>query len=429
MAKIEPFRAFIYNPEKIKNLSSVACPPYDIISPSRQQYCHDINPYNFVRILLGKDIPGENKYRRAAGLFKEWQKEKILIQDEKPAIYFYSQQYNLKGEKRTRLGFISRLYLEEKKPAVFGHEHTHLAPKEDRLKLLRNVKANLSPIFVIFADKKRIVQNAYQQCVQGEKPFIDITDDEKVVHKLWRLDGSSILVKFKAAMQNENIFIADGHHRYEVACTYRDEMKKKMGAVDPEAGFNYILAYFTNMNSSGLTILPIHRLVKLSPSLDINSFKLSIKDYFDMEEVKDKIRFFFLMEKAGSSEHVLGMYYTKRYWLLRLKNIKILDKMIADKPPEFRSLDVSILNYLILEKALGIDLENKDNLSFIPDANELIDRVDSDTAYLVFFLNPVKARQIVSVALTGQKMPAKSTYFYPKVLSGLVVNKFDEDKS
>ncbi|MDD4979673.1 MAG: DUF1015 domain-containing protein [Candidatus Omnitrophica bacterium] len=422
MAKIEPFRALIYNPGETNDLSSVVCPPYDVISPAQQQYYHDLNPHNFIHILLGKDIPGEDKYRRAAYLFKEWQKNKILNPDRSPAIYFYSQQYNIKGEKKTRLGFIARLYLEDKKTAIYGHEHTRLEPKEDRLKLLKSVKANLSPIFVIFSDKKRIISGINQH-IQDEKPFIDIVDKEKVNHRLWRLDSPDILDSIKSKMQNESIFIADGHHRYEVSCIYRDEMRKKLGGSAQEADFDYTLAYFTNTNPGGLTILPIHRLIKLDHRLDMENFRENIKDFFEMEEIKDRTRFFFLLAKGGQSEHALGMYYDKKYWLLRLKNIKILDKIISDKPHSVRSLDVSILNHLIFKKAMGMGAGDQENIAYSPHAQELIDRVDSDNTYIAFFLNPVKIQQIISVALTGQKMPPKSTYFYPKVLSGLVINK------
>ena len=425
MTKITPLKAIIYNPEKIKDLSSVVCPPYDIISTARQQYYHNLSPYNLIHLLLGKNIPGEDKYQRAANYFKDWLKNRILIFDESPAIYFCMQQYNLKGEKRTRLGFIARLYLDEKNPSVFGHEHTHLESKEDRSRLLKAVKANLSPIFAVFPDKNRIIQTTYQKHIQSHKPFIDIVDDENIAHKLWRLDAPEILSSIQAKISGENIFIADGHHRYEVACAYRDRMKKRLKTSNPDAGFNYILAYFTQAESHGLTILPIHRLVKLESKLNMESFLLSLKNFFDVEEVKDKMKFFFLMEKAGHTEHVLGMYKDKTYRLLRLKNIKILEKMISDKPPDFRSLDVAILNHLVLKNILELDLENKDRLSFSPHSEELIEKVDNSISHVAFFLNPVKIQQIISVALRGEKMPPKSTYFYPKVLSGLVINKHE----
>lgn len=425
MAKIAPFSAIIYNQEKVKDLSRVVCPPYDIISTERQEYYHNLNPHNFIHILLGKDISGEDKYKRAANYFKDWLKNKILIQDKSPAIYFYSQQYHLKGERKTRLGFMARLYLEDENPSIFGHEHTRLEPKEDRLRLLKAIKANLSPIFVIFCDKKRIIQSIYQKHIQGKEPFVDISDDEKITHKLWRLDSAEILSNIKAKISAENIFIADGHHRYEVACAYRDQMKQRLKTLKGDEEFNYTLAYFTDAGAHDLTILPIHRLIKSDSRLDTDSFILNLKEYFDVEEIKDKIRFFFLMEKAGRTEHVIGMYKDKIFRLLRLKNIKMLDKMISDKTKEFRSLDVSILNYIILKKILSIDLEDKESLTFSPDTGELIEKVDSNPSYAAFFLNPVKVGQIISVALTGDKMPAKSTYFYPKVLSGLVINKFE----
>ncbi|MCX5701923.1 MAG: DUF1015 domain-containing protein [Candidatus Omnitrophica bacterium] len=423
MAKIKPFKAVIYNQEIIKDLSLVSCPPYDVISPSRQEYFHNISPFNFIHILFGKDIPGEDKYKRAGNYFKEWLKNKILIQEEKPSVYFYSQQYSQRGEKKTRLGFIALLGLEDKNTSVFGHEHTRLEPKEDRLKLIRQAKANLSPIFVIFSDQKRLIQRTYHQHVLDKQPLINITDEEKTVHKLWRLDHQPFLDHFQEGMRGTNIFIADGHHRYEVACAYRNQMKKRLHAARKDYDFNYILAYFTNIESRNLTILPIHRLVKLGSKFDLAGFNEKLKNCFDLEEVKDKIRFFFLLEKGGRTEHVLGMYKDKRYWLLRLKNIKILDSVVSDKPKEYISLDISILNYLVLKRVLGLDLEDKANITFSPNSDELIGEVDNNDSLIAFFLNPVKVEQLTNIALSGEKMPSKSTYFYPKVLSGLVINK------
>lgn len=424
MAKIKPFRAVIYNQEKIKDLSDVVCPPYDVISPKDQQHYHEKNPHNLIRILLGNDVTGEDKYQRAADYFEDWLKNKILIRDEKPCIYFYSQDYTIKGEKRTRLGFISLLRLGEKDSAVYGHENTQPAPKEDRLKVLKQVKANLSPIFAIFLDKNRIIQRSFQRYIKTKEPFIHAIDKEKTVHKIWRIDSPDTLTEIQSSMAGENIFIADGHHRYEVACVFKDEMKKKLGdTYSGEEDFNYILTYFTNTDPRGLMILPVHRLVKLDKDLDLESFKIKLKDYFELEEVKDKTRFFFLIEKGGT-EHVLGMYKDKRYWLLRLKNIKILDKVMSDKPEEYRSLDVSILNSLVLKKILTENPEDNENIAYSPCAQDFIERVDSNPSYAAFFLTAVKIRQLIALALKGERMPSKSTYFYPKVLSGLLINKF-----
>lgn len=423
MAKVKPFKAFIYNREKIGDLSSVVCPPYDIISAKEQDRLYNLNPYNFIHVLLRKEAPGEDKYSSAGRVFSEWLKEQILIQDKSPAVYFYSQQYNLRGEKRTRLGFISLLRLGDKDSPVYAHENTRSEAKEDRLKLTRQVKANLSPIFAVFKDKKRIIQRVFQKYLQNTEPFINVVDGEKTVHKLWRIDDPKMLEEISKSMSAEDMFIADGHHRYEVACAYRQEQKNKLGTITGEEDFNYILTYFTNTDPRGLTIFPIHRVLKLEAALDLADFRSKLKEYFEVEEVEDKTRFFFLMEKSGRSEHVLGFYKDKKFWLLRLKNVKILDKEISDRPKEYRSLDVSILNYLVFKKIIGLELSREDYLTYSADAQEVIEKTDSSPLNFAFFLNPSKIEEIMAVALGGNKMPPKSTYFYPKVLSGLVINK------
>ncbi len=427
MPQIKPFGAALYNQEKVGDLSKVVCPPYDIIPPAAQNYYHELHRYNLIRLELGKNVPGENKYSRAKNYFKEWIKNKILIQDAEPCIYFYSQQYSLKGEKKERLGFLSLLRLNEKESPVFSHERTRLEPKADRLRLLRQVRANLSPIFLIFPDKNRIVQRTYMSQVLGKPPFIEITDKEKVTHKLWRIRDPDVLAGMQEGIRKESVFIADGHHRYEVACAYRDLMREKLGEkATGEEGFNYILSYFTNAPAHGLSILPVHRLVRVGPKFNFNGFKLKLADHFDVvEKIRDRQQFFFLMEKGGRTEHVLGMYKDKKFYLLRLKNIRLLNQMMSDKPKEYRSLDVSVLNHLVLKQALGLDIEDKEKIAFSPDADEFIEKADSASGYIAFFLNPVKIQEIISIALSEERMPSKSTYFYPKVVSGLVIHKLE----
>ena len=427
MTKIKPFRAVVYNQDTVKGLAEVVCPPYDVISAQQQEKYRKMSKENFIHILLSKAADNEDKYRKAAELFNEWQKKNILIQEAQPAIYFYEQQYKVKGEKKTRVGFIARLKLEENNSRVFAHENTRSEAKEDRLKLVKAVKANLSPIFAVFQDQKRIIPRTYKSLAAQSRPFIDIVDSEGVGHKLWRIDSPELIKQITASIDAEDVFIADGHHRYEVGCAYRDLMKQKHSGSDGNEPFNYVLCYFTSDHALGLTILPIHRLVKLPPKFDIELFKSRVKEFFDLEEVKDKSKFFFLMEKGGRSEHLIGFYKDKKYWLLRLKNIKTLEKMMPDRPAVYRWLDVSILNHLILDTILGLGLDNKENVEFIQDPDELERRVDSSKSSVGFLLNPVKMQQIIDVALAGSRMPPKSTYFYPKVLSGLVINRLDEE--
>jgi uncharacterized protein (DUF1015 family) len=427
MAEIKPFNAVFYNQERFKDYSILTCPPYDVISLEDQDYYHNLSLYNFLNILLRKDIPGEDKYQRSGAIFKEWLKDKVLVQAKDPAVYFYSQQYIIRGERKTRLGFIALLRLGEKGTPVFGHENTRLKAKEDRLKILKKTNANLSPIFVVLKDEKRIIQRVFDQYIAGRPPFIEATDKEKTIHKLWSVEEKEILEFIQSGVKKEDAFIADGHHRYEVSCAYRDQIREKLGnKFSEDASFNYTLSYFTSADQRGLSILPIHRLLKMDKEIELSGFLKSLKEYFDVEEIKGKDRFFFLLEKSGCSEHVLGMYKNKRYWLLRLKNIKILDKVMGDKPKDYRSLDVSILNQLIFKDILKYNLEDKDNLTYSQNADDFIEAADNDPLALAFFLNPVKMSQIVAVALAGNKMPPKSTFFYPKVLSGLVVNKHEE---
>jgi len=425
MTKICPFNALMYNQQVIKDVSRVVCPPYDVISAEQQNYYHQKDPHNLIHILLAKDIAGDNKYERSGKHFQEWQKEHVFISDEAPAIYFYSQQYNLKGEKKTRYGFIALLRLGDSNSGVYGHENTHMSAKEDRLRLLKQVKANLSPIFVLFPDQKRIISRMKDKFIQGQAPCIDLIDDDKTVHKVWRISSPEIVSAIQEKMTDENIFIADGHHRYEVSCAYQEEMKQLSGKTTQEESFNYIMAYFTNLDPRGLTIMPIHRLVRLKDEFNMPDFQNLLSEYFDVEEVKDKNKFFFLLNKAAGHEHILGMYKNNKFWFIRLKNIKILDKIIKDKPYEYRILDVSILNHIVFKKILGLDLDDKEVIRFSPDSEELIETVNKERDRIAFFLNPVKVEQIMAVALKGEKMPPKSTYFYPKVLSGLVINKLE----
>ncbi len=425
MTEIQPFSALAYNPEKIPELSRVVCPPYDVISPSQQEGYLNAGEYNFIRVLLNKDVPGEDKYKKAGQTFRDWQKSKVLVRDPGQAIYFSSQRYKVRGETRNRLGFICLLRLGESNSGVFGHEHTRKEPKEDRARIIRAVKANLSPIFVVLQDQKRIIQRVWQQHVSNRPPDMEATDDDRTVHQLWRIDKPEVIALMQAAMKEENMFIADGHHRYEVACGYRDEMRASSANYSGTESYNYVMTYFTNTGSNGLLVMPIHRLVSVGENLGIDALAARLEEYFQVEEVRDRKRFFFLMEKGGMSEHVLGAYREKKFLLLRLKNVKMLDTLIADKPKEYRCLDVSILNHIVFDRVLGMNPVDKELITFTPHTDELIARVDTDPGALAFFLNPVKIEQITAVALKGEKMPPKSTYFYPKVISGMVVHSFD----
>ncbi len=272
MTQIKPFNALIYNQEKISDLSKVVCPPYDVISLKERDKLYNTDNFNLVRILLPSQERKEgkliDKYTNAKLKFLRWQKENILVSDKAEAIYFYSQGFPFKGENRTRLGFIALMRLKESgKSSIYPHEHTYQEHKDDRFALLKAAKANLSPIFTLFSDQERQVNLIFNNYLSEQPPMIDIVDGDAIRHKVWRLDDTKLISRLMDYMKNKNIFIADGHHRYEVACEYRDMMLRRK-AKDPDtksASFNYIMTYFIDMNSQGLTVLPIHRLVKRLP--------------------------------------------------------------------------------------------------------------------------------------------------------------------
>ncbi len=416
MTEIKPFKAVHYNPEKIHDFSHVVCPPYDVISPPQQEAYHNASPYNFIHIELAKDKAGDDKnqkYTRARETFEHWLKDGVLIQDEKPCIYYYRQEYKIQGERHSRMGFISVMKLESG-GKIFPHENTHASPKEDRFKLLSSVGANLSPIFVCFSDRERRVEKIFVTHVSLTKPFISVTDQDGVKHMVWRLDDPAYINEIVGTLSHQTLFIADGHHRYEVAQEYQRAKISRMEKTTGQEPFNYVMTYFTNIDSRDLKIFPLHRLVhRISGSLNF------LEDHFRTDRIKSRQELLILLAKAGQNEHAFGLYTKEGIVLLRLKNKALIDKFIKDGSKEFRRLDATILKYFILDK-LGVKSEE---ITYTKDINEVIANVDAGDAQAGFILNPVKIPQLKAVALNGERMPPKTTYFYPKLLSGLTVHR------
>jgi uncharacterized protein (DUF1015 family) len=308
---------------------------------------------------------------------------------------------------------------------VLAHEHTRLEPKEDRLRLLQAVKANLSPIFVLFSDKRRVMNRINEQYASVQKPDIDIYDKDRIRHRLWRIDSPVLIKKIQEQIHEQNLFIADGHHRYEVARAYREQMQKRKGAL-LNSNYDYIMAYFTNIESKGLLVMPVHRLVR-KINLHFEIFRKRLGEFFEIEQLNNREDFFFMMKKSGLRQHTLGIYKDKIFYMLRLKNSKLLDKIAVEKSKEFRTLDVAILNYLIFQQILNIDFEDKQRVNFSHNTDFLIREADNHKDSILFLLNPVPVEKMMKVALRKERLPAKSTYFYPKVLSGLVIHKFNSE--
>jgi len=422
MSNIKPFRAVYYNSEKIRDLSKVVAPPYDVISPEEQDQLHDLSPYNFTHIDLGKDEPNDNKannkYTRAKKKYGEWLKSGAMLQDEKLCIYFYKQDYKIMGQKHSRMGFVSLMELEndDEETRVFPHENTHASAVDDRLKLCESLKSNLSCIFVCYSDEHRRVEKIFNKYVSSDDPIIDIEDKDKVKHQVWRLEKPDLIKEINTVLSGQHLFIADGHHRYQVAKEYRRKRLKRAVDSNGQEPFNYVMTYFTNMDSKDLQIFPVHRVVKHLPKdLDF------LEEFFRIDTIKRKEDFPILLAQAGRNEHAIGLYTRENMKLLRLKNRLLIEKHVEGESKEYKSLDAAILKSFVFDP-IGVP---SSDILYTKDIDKVMAMVDEANADAGFVMNPVKITQLKAVALSGERMPPKTTYFYPKVLSGLTVYKMD----
>ncbi len=410
MAEIKPFRGILYNQEKI-NITKVITPPYDVISPSMQSRFYQRDEHNIIRLILGKveksNTPNNNRYTRARVFLDRWLKKKLLVKDAKPAIYIYTQEYLYKGKKRTRLGFIALMKIEDpKESGVLPHEYTLDKPKTDRLNLIVKTKANLSPIFSLFQDKKNRINKLLKHFIKSKDPLF-VIEAEGVTHKFWRMDNKYAINRIKKYMRDKKIFIADGHHRYEVALAYRNKMHRNLKNF--KKPMDYVMMYFSNLSEKGnLTILSTHRVAK---KINQKKIKLKLRKYFYTKNLKKQEDLLECLEKEKKKKHVFGMYMgKKRFYLLTSKNID-------------SKLDVTVLHDLIIDKILSIK-NPESSIKYIRNENDAAALIDKGDYQIAFFLRPTKVTEMKAVAEKGQMMPQKSTYFYPKLLTGLVINKF-----
>jgi len=421
MSALKPFPAVFYNKEKIENLSNVFCPPYDVISKEQQEAYYKQDQHNFIRLELAKetlkDNEKDNKYTRARKTYEEWLKKGILKQDEAACLYFYKQDYKYQGQKYVRMGFLGLLKLgEDSGVRILPHEHTHSAAKTDRLTLWSGLKSNLSPIFVGYADKAGKVERIFFKELANLKPYLEASDHDKVKHTIWRLADPEKNQQIADVIDGQNLFICDGHHRFEVANQIRREALKKGKKHTGQESYNYVMAYFTNMDSKDLQIFPIHRIVKKFP-ISVNL----LEQYFRIDKVKTKVDWLVLLARAGQNEHAFGLYNKQGMFLLRLKNKLLIDKMVQEGSKDYRSLDAAILKAFVLDQ-VGVTSED---IVYSKDPDEVVRAIDEGQAEAGFILNPVLVSQLRAIALNDERMPPKTTYFYPKVLSGLTIYKMD----
>lgn len=433
MVEVIPFKGITYNQEKIEKLDKVMSPPYDIISEKMQIELYEKHPLNFVKLILGKEEPGDNeknnRYTRAKKLFEQWIKESVFIESNKPAIFPYKIEYNIFRQKKILNGFFILLRLDPNYELVKAHERTLSKPKADRLNLLRACHANLEPIQLLYIDEKDKIRRLIDESLN--EPIIDIMGYDGFNHKLWRLDDEGLLSLIQNEFKDKILFIADGHHRYQTAINYANELKEKIGKTDENAPFNYRMVILVNMFDEGLSILPTHRLIKKS-DLDINFLLRKLSKYFIVEEKKvelsginfKKVSKMIIDDLKTETEHKFALYIKGKYYIFTLKDETVMDDFAKDRSKTWRTLDVSILHKIILEHYMGITQDNiEDHVKYTRVDEEAIRFVEDGQYNLSFLMNATKIDELKAVAEADEHMPQKSTYFLPKMLSGLVVYK------
>ncbi len=417
MSLIKPFRGLVYNTDKVSDLNKVVCPPYDVISPEQEEILKKRSPYNFIHVMLAKADAkhGEDdtRYAQAGETLKQWLKDGILVQDEKPCIYYLKQDYKIVGQRYSRMGFLAVMKIEDESAKIHPHEKTHAGAKEDRFKLWCSLKAACSPIFVCFSDRQKKVESIFLKKIMLTKPFMDVTETDGTHNTVWRLDDEALIKEIAAVFNGQNLFIADGHHRFEVSKRYREMMFAKTPDATGEEPWNYVMTYFTNIDSKELQIFPIHRIVKKFPP-DI----AFLENRFRVDAVKKREDLAIMLAKAGRNEHAFGLYTRRGAFLLRLKNKSQINEYIKEGSPDYRGLDSLILKAFVFDQ---LDIKSEDITYSNKDIEDCFNLIDNGMGDAAFILNPVRIEQLRAIALNGEKMPPKSTYFYPKALSGVAL--------
>ena len=432
MASIKPFRGIRYNQEKIDHMDNVISQPYDRVRYGLQDKYYALSDYNITRIIKGKELDGDNEeenvYTRAKDFLTKWQQEGILVREEEPAYYVYHQTFPLpSGETITRKAFIAAFELAEfDEGIVLPHEKTHAGPKIDRLNLTRATETYFGNIFMLYPDPENIIDSLFDQAIQ-RSPDIKARElhENDVVHQVWVVTDPQVISRVNAEMlPKNNLIIADGHHRYETALNYQQEMQKTNPDLPENAGFNYRMVALVSMSNPGLIILPTHRLILDYEKYGIKEILEKAGDYFNIQELKSRSNLEDEMAKNQGEIGLIGLVAQNGYYLLKLKDPKIMEELNPDRVQAWRDLDVSILHQLLFDLIMEIDpstIDNLENIEYLREPDQgYQDVAKSNNSYL-FILNATRIDQVTACTDAGEKMPQKSTDFYPKIVTGFAM--------
>jgi uncharacterized protein (DUF1015 family) len=415
MADVQPLRALHYDPAVAGPLEDVVAPPYDVIDASQRAELVERSPFNVVAVDLPHGEP--DPYANARELFESWQLQGALARDSEPAVWAHTQEYSgPDGQRRTRRGFFCRVRIEGYGPGrVRPHERTHPGPKEDRLRLTRATRANISPIFSLFSDPANAAWAALEPFTE-QTPWGEVSDSDETVHRLWRVGDAQAIAAVQAATRDAELLIADGHHRYETMQAYADE-------VGGDGEHRYILMCLVALQDPGLTVFPTHRLVNRLDDGQRAALAQALQRDFEIAEVPiDQVA---PAPRGGPLQLGYVTAQDERAYRLTLKAQAIADQALSGHSQAYRHLDTGVLETLLLKGALGLsddDISHFNGLFYARDTAEAIAKVRSGEYDAAFLMRPTPVAQVRDVAADGENMPPKSTYFFPKLLTGLLFN-------
>lgn len=436
MQRILPFKGLKYNKNIVGNLSAVISPPYDVISTETQKMLYDSHPFNVIRLEYGMtgdaDSDTDNRYTRSAETLQEWMHSGVLVPDRQPSVYIYGQEFTAPdGRQLFCRGVICLVRLEDYETGeIVPHEETLSKAKADRLKLMNDCGANFNPVFALYSDETGRVTNIVSKAtVRAEETSFKATDG--TVQKLWQITDDEALSEICRELDDKQFFIADGHHRYEAAINYRNAMREKNPEHTGDEPYNYIMMFLADMDDPGLVILPTHRMVKNVVGYSEQVTVTQLEHFFDIEKIESQEIETLVAEKlAGNTDMPSFAMITGKdyFYFLRLKNYLAADEENKGKSEALRHLDVTVLHSLILGKVFdmtGSDVEKQTYLAYTRDISRAVSQVKAGNCQCAFILNPTGMDKIKEILLAKEKLPQKSTYFYPTLKTGIVMNKFN----
>lgn len=434
MANIIPFRGIRYDVSGSSKLGKVMAPPYDVISTQQKKELQASSPWNVIRLIVGNPSHETHRpadYKNAKKHFTQWRKQQVLVRDMAPAVYVYQQIFKVHGKQYRRTGFVALSQLTpfgKKKGGILAHEHTLSGPKADRLKLMKACHANFSSIFSLYPDKGGVGQVLRK--ITSKKPDITVNYPSDIQNRVWKVSDAATIKDIQKKIKSATLFIADGHHRYETALAYQGFRSKGSKGKLGTRSFDYVMMMFVGMEDPGLVILPTHRML---PKRIVSSAALLLSRLSSLGEIHqypksvNGLAPWKWMEKLGKKRPTIGLSFDgKKLYALQFSKAVVNSPLLAGLSTAQKGLDVTLLHRLILEPFFGITKEKVEHeISFTSKAEEAVSRLRKKEFAATFFLNPTRIDQLREVALKQERMPQKSTYFYPKLVTGLVFNDLD----